>query len=122
MKGKGYQIGLNTKYDGSQTGAGSMVYKFLNKKRGCAVTSKVAGDLTEVLSQELYETETENFKGSKGHPRFQDNIWRIKTIVSSASGCITRLLLIIFTFLYFRSRYKRLVHQKLKLKFYHLSK
>ena len=91
-----------------------MVYKFLDKKRGCAVTSKVAADLTEVLLQELYKTETEKFKESQGDPRLQDNIWSIKTIVGSASGCITRLLAFIFTFLYLRNRYKRLVHQKLK--------
>ena len=53
LKDRGYVIALNPKYDGYQTGVGSMMYRFFDKKIGSAVTSKVAADLTEVLVQEL---------------------------------------------------------------------
>ena len=111
MKDIGYEIALNTEYDGYQTGVGTMLYKFLNKKTGCAATTKVAADVIEVPLQELYKTVIKNFKRSKGHPRFKNNIWTIKIIAGSGIGCITTLLLFILILLYLRGRYNRLVQE-----------
>ena len=90
LKERDYKNTLNPKYDGYQTGVGSMVYKFLDKKTGSVAISKVVADGVEVLLQELYKTVIKNFKRSKGHPRFQDNIWSIKIIVGSDNGCRQR--------------------------------
>ena len=67
-----------------------MMYKFLDNKTGSAATSKVAGDVTEKLLEELQKTVIKNFRRGKGRPRFQDNIWSIKIIVGSANGCTQR--------------------------------
>ena len=65
LKDKCQEIALNPKYDRYQTGVGSMVYKFLDKKTGSPVIIKVAADVTEVLVQELYKTVIKNFKRRK---------------------------------------------------------
>ena len=88
-----------------------MVYKFLDKKTRSAATSKVRPDVAEALVQELYKTVIKNFKKRKLHPRFKYNIWSIKIIVGSGTGCITTLLLFILIFLHFGRRYNRLVQK-----------
>ena len=65
LKERDYKNTLNPKYDRYQTGVGSMVYKFLDKKTGSPVIIKVAADVTEVLVQELYKTVIKNFKRRK---------------------------------------------------------
>ena len=101
----------NPKYDRYQRGLRSMVYKFLEMKRGSAATSKVAADVTEVLAKEVHKIVIKNFKMRKVHPWHKDNTWSIKIIFGSRVSCITTLVLFILIFLYLRRRYNRLIQE-----------
>ena len=75
LKGRGYEIAINPKYDGYQRGLARMMYKFSDKKTGPEKTSKVKANVNEVLAQELHKLLIKKFKKRKVYRRLEDNIW-----------------------------------------------
>ena len=77
LEDKFYKIAVNLKYDGSNRGLSSLVYKFFDEKAesGVIATSKVGDSANEELAQELHKLVVKNFKRKKVYARFKDKIW-----------------------------------------------
>ena len=69
LKGKAYEIAINSKYDGYQRGLASMVDKFSDKKIGSTAS------VNEELAQELRKPMIKKLKRRRFYARFKDNIW-----------------------------------------------
>ena len=69
MKDRAYEIAINSKYDGSQKGLASIVYKFFDKKTG------LGANVNEKLAQVLRKPVIKNFKRREVYARSKDNIW-----------------------------------------------
>ena len=63
------QIARDPKYDGSQGGSASMVYKLFDKKTGLRLS------VNEMLDQELNKPVIKKFNRRKVYARFKENIW-----------------------------------------------
>ena len=67
LKGRAYEIALNSKYVGYQRGLTSIVFKFFDKKigSGARATSKTGGIVIEVQAQELHKPLITKFRRKK---------------------------------------------------------
>ena len=67
LKGRTYEIALNSKYVGYQRGLTSIVFKFFDKKIGSGAreTSKTGGIVIEVQAQELHKPLITKFRRKK---------------------------------------------------------
>ena len=55
LKDRAYEITLNLKYDGSQRGLTSILYKLFDKKSESGTASKLKANLNEMLDQKLHK-------------------------------------------------------------------
>ena len=72
LKGKGFKIASNPKYNGYQRGLASMVYKFFDKKSS---GSGIVNEPNYQLANELYKPIIRKLK--KSLSSFKDNIWGV---------------------------------------------
>ena len=80
LKHKAYDMASNPKYDGSQRGLASMVYKFFDKKStgsGFRKLKNTAGSSSSILADELYKRIIRKFDKRKVYSQFKDNIWGV---------------------------------------------
>ena len=74
LRDKAFKIESDQKYDGSQKGLSSMVYKFFDKKsEGSGVNNEIKQNIQ--LSDELHKPIIRKFKKRKVYSWFRDNIW-----------------------------------------------
>ena len=74
LRDKAFKIAGDPKYDDSQRGLASMVYKFFDKKsKGSGITN----ESNYQLANELHKPIIRKFKKRKVYSSFKDNIWGV---------------------------------------------
>ena len=69
---KAFNIAKNPKYDGSQRGCASMIYKFFDKKPEGSVNVKVKNN--EQLAEKFHKLIIRKFKKGTVYSEFKDNL------------------------------------------------
>ena len=82
LKDRAYEIVINSKDDGYQTGLVNILYNCFDKKTWLGAGASV----NEELAQELHKPVIKNFKRWSVYARFKDNIWTSDLAQMSSSS------------------------------------
>ena len=74
LNDKAFNISKNPKYDVYEHRLASMVYKFFDKKKNSGSCIKNENISNKKLAEELHKPIIRNFKKTKAHSPFTDNI------------------------------------------------